>query len=147
MFGFATDAAEPSIRNSNLFPVNANGEVRFLSVVSFMKCGSTFAPISICTHVCCSEEGIIFNGFQYICQLISKEDGYDCWRCFVTAKTVIVSSACNRYTEKIRIIVNGFDDSHQEYQELCILCRCFPDQEGLHLCLCSWTSCCVYRFR
>ena len=49
MFGFATDAAEPSIRNSNLFPVNANGEVRFLSVVSFMKCGSTFAPISICT--------------------------------------------------------------------------------------------------
>ena len=34
---FATEEEEPSIRNSNLFPVNANGEVRFLSVLSFTK--------------------------------------------------------------------------------------------------------------
>ena len=71
------------------------------------------------------KEGIILNGFEDICQLISKEDGYDCWRCLVCSKTVIVSCTCNRYTEKIRIIVNGFDNSYQEYQELCILCRCF----------------------
>ena len=35
---------EPSIRNSNLFPVNANGDVLFLSVVSFLNSGRTSTP-------------------------------------------------------------------------------------------------------
>ena len=39
------EAAEPTMRNSNLLPVNANGEVRFLSVLSFFKAGSTL-PLS-----------------------------------------------------------------------------------------------------
>ena len=37
VFASEIDAAEPSIRNSNLLPVKAKGEVRFLSVVSFGK--------------------------------------------------------------------------------------------------------------
>ena len=49
IFGFATEASDPSIRNSNLLPVNANGEVRFLSVLSFTKCGRTLAPMFIWT--------------------------------------------------------------------------------------------------
>ena len=32
-----------------------------------------------------AKEGIIFNGIQNSSQLISKEDGYDCWRCLVCA--------------------------------------------------------------
>ena len=32
-------AAEPTALNSNLFPVNANGEVRFLSVLSSISSG------------------------------------------------------------------------------------------------------------
>ena len=32
-------AAEPTARNSNLFPVNAKGEVRFLSVLSSISSG------------------------------------------------------------------------------------------------------------
>ena len=83
------------------------------------------------------KEGIILNGFEDICQLISKEDGYDCWRCLVCSKTVIVSCTCNRYTEKIRIIVNGFDNSYQEYQELCILCRCFSRIKQVYTCVCD----------
>ena len=47
IFAFATEPAEPGIRNSNLFPVNAKGDVRFLSVVSFVMWGRTSAPISI----------------------------------------------------------------------------------------------------
>ena len=33
-------------RNSNLFPVNANGDVLFRSVASFMKSGSVLTPVS-----------------------------------------------------------------------------------------------------
>ena len=41
ILGVATEAEEPSMRNSNLFPVKAKGEVRFRSVLSFTKWGST----------------------------------------------------------------------------------------------------------
>ena len=47
MFAHAIDSEEPSIRNSNLFPVNAKGEVLFRSVVSLLKSGRTVTPISI----------------------------------------------------------------------------------------------------
>ena len=39
------EADEPSILNSNLLPVKANGEVLFLSVVSFGNFGRTWTPI------------------------------------------------------------------------------------------------------
>ena len=47
IFGPEIEKAEPSIRNSNLFPVNANGEVLFLSVVSLGILGNADTPISI----------------------------------------------------------------------------------------------------
>ena len=43
----AIDAEDPNILNSNLLPVKANGEVRFLSVVSFAKEGSPSTPTSM----------------------------------------------------------------------------------------------------
>ena len=42
----AIEKAEPSILNSNLLPVNAKGEVRFLSVLSLGSWGMTCTPIS-----------------------------------------------------------------------------------------------------
>ncbi len=45
MLGSATFACEPGIRNSNLLPVNANGDVRFLSVASFGNIGLSGTPI------------------------------------------------------------------------------------------------------
>ena len=41
------DIDEATIRNSNLFPVNANGEVRLRSVASFLKFGRVETPVSI----------------------------------------------------------------------------------------------------
>ena len=41
----ATESAEPTIRNSNLFPVKANGEVRLRSVASFAISGSVDTPV------------------------------------------------------------------------------------------------------
>ena len=46
IFGPEMEKVEPSIRNSNLLPVNAKGEVRLRSVESLGKCGSTFTPTS-----------------------------------------------------------------------------------------------------
>ena len=46
--------AEPGMRNSNLLPVNANGEVRLRSVVSLRKLGNSGTPRSMdtfSTHV------------------------------------------------------------------------------------------------
>ncbi len=45
VFGPATDCAEPTARNSNLFPVNANGDVLLRSVVSFENVGTTATPV------------------------------------------------------------------------------------------------------
>jgi len=44
MFGIAIESIEPTIRNSNLFPVKANGEVLFLSVASFVTTGTVLIP-------------------------------------------------------------------------------------------------------
>ena len=39
------ESLEPTIRNSNLLPVKAKGEVRFRSVASFIKSGNVFTPV------------------------------------------------------------------------------------------------------
>ena len=44
-FGDETESEEPTIRNSNLLPVNANGEVRLRSVASLTKSGSVATPV------------------------------------------------------------------------------------------------------
>jgi hypothetical protein len=46
VFGSASDCEEPRARNSNFWPVNANGEVRLRSPPCIGRCGSTDAPIS-----------------------------------------------------------------------------------------------------
>ena len=45
-FGSPTESCEPTILNSNLLPVKANGDVRFLSVASFLKSGRALTPVS-----------------------------------------------------------------------------------------------------
>ena len=44
-FAGAIESEEPTIRNSNLLPVKANGDVLFLSVASLFKSGSVEAPV------------------------------------------------------------------------------------------------------
>ena len=46
VFGHATEALDPTARNSNLLPVNANGEVRLRSLLWRGICGSVVAPRS-----------------------------------------------------------------------------------------------------
>ena len=44
-FAGATESEEPTIRNSNLLPVNANGDVRLRSVASLSRSGSVATPV------------------------------------------------------------------------------------------------------
>ena len=43
--GEDTESEEPTMRNSNLLPVNAKGEVLFLSVASLAKSGMVRTPV------------------------------------------------------------------------------------------------------
>ena len=45
VFGPAIDCDEPTARNSNLFPVKANGDVLLRSVLSLEKSGTTDTPV------------------------------------------------------------------------------------------------------
>ena len=45
MLGEAMESLDPTIRNSNLFPVKAKGEVRFRSVASLAKSGRVLTPV------------------------------------------------------------------------------------------------------
>ena len=45
MFAFAMESEEPTMRNSNLFPVKAKGEVRFRSVPSAQSSGRVFTRV------------------------------------------------------------------------------------------------------
>ena len=45
VLGLAMESEEPTIRNSNLLPVNANGEVLFLSVASLSRSGRISTPV------------------------------------------------------------------------------------------------------
>ena len=46
VLGEAMESEEPTVLNSNLFPVKAKGEVLFLSVASFTKSGSVDTPVA-----------------------------------------------------------------------------------------------------
>ncbi len=61
-FDCATESWEPTIRNSNLLPVNANGDVRLRSVASLRKSGSVFTPVSsICRLMECVAMPVLIN--------------------------------------------------------------------------------------
>ena len=46
MLASAMESEGPTIRNSNLLPVKAKGEVRFRSVASFLMTGTVDTPVS-----------------------------------------------------------------------------------------------------
>ena len=84
-----------------------------------------------------SKVGIVFNGFENLCQLISKENRYNCRRSLVCSKSVVVSCACNGNTKQIRIFINRFDNRHQENKELDILCRSFSRIQKVYAVICD----------
>lgn len=88
--GKEIDWAEPTVRNSNLFPVNAKGDVRFRSVVSLPTMGNEEIPRSMISLSVAFVTVPFFDVVQYLGQLVAEEDGDDGRRRLVGAKAVIV---------------------------------------------------------
>ena len=65
-FGPEIEADEPTMRNSNLLPVKANGEVRLRSVLSIGSAGSVSTPIvrNCCALACVLAGGDIFQDLR-----------------------------------------------------------------------------------
>ena len=62
---------------------------------------------------------------QHILKLLTEEYGDNCRRCFISTETVIVSNVCCRLSQKICVLINGFQDTGENKKELDILMRSF----------------------
>ena len=62
---------------------------------------------------------------QHILKLLAKEYGDNCRRCFISTETFIVSNVCCRLSQKICVLINGFQDTGENKKELDILMRSF----------------------
>ena len=92
MFGLAIESLEPTIRNSNLLPVNANGDVLLRSVASFARSGSVLTPVSsLPPFRLCVASPVLISCANYIFQLLAKENRNNCRRCLVCSQSVIIS--------------------------------------------------------
>ena len=109
--------AEPSMRNSNLLPVKAKGEVRFRSVVSMARSGSTCTPVSSFSAAR-PHRGVVLNGLQNGGELIPQEHGNDGGRGLVGAQPVVVAGRGHRDAQQVLIFVHALDNGRQEQQEL-----------------------------
>ena len=72
--------------------------------------------IAVVNLVCC-------NSFENCSQLSAKEHGNDSRRSFVSAQTMVIAGAGNRYTQQILIFINCFDNCCQEGQEADVFVR------------------------
>ena len=62
---------------------------------------------------------------QNILKLLTKEYGDNCRRCLISSETFIVSDVCCRLSQKICMLINGFQDTGENKKELDIFMRSF----------------------
>ena len=72
--------------------------------------------VAVVNLICC-------NSFENCSQLSAKEHGNDSRRSFVSAQTMVIAGAGNRYTQQILIFINSLDNCCQEGQEAQVLVR------------------------
>ena len=94
------------MRNSNLFPVNAKGEVRLRSVVEFRQRVDTDAHSDFLARIVCRS---VFDRRQYLVKLLSEEDRDYRGGSLLRAEAVVVRRRCHGYAEQVLIIVDRFD--------------------------------------
>ena len=118
MSGPAMDWLEPGIRNSNLLPVKATGEVRLRSVVSCGMEGSTSTPMRSVLRSVVGIVALTDDGVDDALQLVAEEDGDDGRRRFLRAETVIVAREGDGAAQQLLILVHALDEGGEEEQEL-----------------------------
>ena len=83
--------------------------------------------VCTCFHLGCSirlEISLtIFDGFKYPLEGITYINGNDSRRCFVCAKSVIITGRSNGHSHDILILIDSLDNCSKEKQELSVLLR------------------------
>ncbi len=133
--GPAMDWLEPGIRNSNLLPVKATGEVRLRSVVSCGMEGSTSTPMRSVFALGLGIVALTDDGVDDALQLGAEEDGDDGRRRFLRAKTVIVAREGDRAAQQLLILVHALDKGGEEEQEHGVLAGRFAGGEQILACV------------
>ncbi len=120
--GEDTESEEPTIRNSNLLPVNANGEVRFLSVASLSRSGRMATPVfkvPPCLEWVASPVLQSWSITSSSCSPRNMEmmaGGASCG-----AETVVVARNRRGLPQQIRVTVHRLHNAGQHQQELDVL--------------------------
>ena len=124
VFAVAMQSDEPTMRNSNLLPVKANGEVRLRSVASLLRTGSVETPVSSWPPAM-QPAAVPFchDLLHNILELIAEEDGDNGGRRLVRAEAVVIADAGCGHAQQVRMAVDGLDDAREHQQELQILVR------------------------
>ena len=111
------------MRNSNLLPVKAKGEVLLRSVVSRLNFGSTSTPSFHLRLLRFPVWGVVFNRLEYRIQFVSEKDGNHSGRRFIRSQPVIVSRGGYGNAQQILIIVHRLDYRAQKQEELGVFIR------------------------
>ncbi len=95
VFAVAMQSDEPTMRNSNLLPVKANGEVRLRSVASLLRTGSVETPVDPSWPPALQPAAVpvLHDLLHNILELIAEEDGDNGGRRLVRAEAVVISDA------------------------------------------------------
>ena len=110
----AMDCEEPSMRNSNLLPVKANGDVRLRSLVSWKNFGRLCTSIFRLALLLFSVFLVVDEILDAFFQIMSDEDRQHGRRSLMSAQTMIISGTGGRNTQQFRIFVHCLDDCAQE---------------------------------
>ena len=121
--GNAIDCDEPTARNSNLLPVNANGDVRLRSVLSFSISGSRATPSLIIS--CSALAGVLSVGDRVddLREHAAHEHRDDRRRRFVRAEAMLVARRADAGAQQARVLVHGAQHRREEDEEANVLMR------------------------
>jgi hypothetical protein len=132
VFGHATDALEPTARNSNLLPVKANGEVRLRSLVCFGICGRVVAPSSRRAALHRLLRVARLELVEDVGQHVAEEDRHDRRRSLVGAEAMVIGRARDRAAQQLRMHIHRADHRAEEGEELHVRVRVVARVEQVH---------------
>ena len=114
---------EPSARNSNLLPVNANGLVRLRSPPCIGSGGSTGVPRPRNEPGVDSPDLALLDRPEHLLELGAEEDRDDRRRRLVGAEAVVLARRGDRRAQQPLVLVDGLDHGRAEEQELEVVVR------------------------
>ncbi len=141
----AMESEEPTIRNSNLLPVKAKGEVRLRSVASFLMTGTVDTPVvQLAGGQQLDGVGVGDDLADHVVQLVAQEDGDDGGRRLLGTQAVLVAGVGGGAAQQVGVLIHRLHDAGEDQQELEIFVGGIAGiQQILAVVGAQWTSCCA----